>query len=159
MDYFMIYVYRVLCGQQEPNCRDMQAMTDERVRVCTAFAKRSSPLLHRLHTSADVVQTNCVPLHSRCCSTGKSLNDGNGVQLNMDGFCVCVHSDVLVKWFHYFRLRHFPKYMCGVIFEWIKEQPWYLEKKTFDIYRLTSSHWVSTYKKAYKESIQMLTSP
>lgn len=156
MDFFMIYVYKVLCGQQEPNCREMQNMTDERVHVCTSFAKQASPLLQKLHDSTVVVQTNYVPLHSRCCSTGKNLNSANGVQLNIDGFCVCLHAEVLQKWFHYFRLRHFPKYMCGIIFEWVKEQPWYVETKLFDIYRLTSSHWATTYKTMYRESIQRL---
>ncbi len=156
MDFFLSYVYKVLCAQQEPNSKEMQTMTDERVRVCAAFAKKASPHLMRLHDSTLVIQSNSVPLYARCCSTGRALNNSNGVQLNMDGFCVCVHSDILEKWFHYFRLRHFPRYMCGQIFEWIKTQPWYLENQTFDIYRLTASHWAHTYKKMYRESVQSL---
>lgn len=158
MDFFMVYVYKVLCAQQEPNSKEMQAMTDERVRVCSAFARKSSPHLMRLHESTKVVQRNSVPLHSRCCSSGRTLNNATGVQLDMDGFTVCVHSDILQKWFNYFRLRHFPKYMCGLVFEWVKEQAWYLENQNFDIYRLTTSHWATTYKKMYKESIQSLMS-
>ena len=154
----MVYVYKLLTAQQEPNSRELQSMTTERVRVCAAFAQKASPLLMRLHESTTITQSNCIPLHSRCCATGKALNSANGVQLNMDGFCVCVHVQVLEKWFNYFRLRHFPKYMCGLIFEWVKEQPWYLENQNFDIYRLTTSHWVSTYKKMYKESVQSLMS-
>ena len=154
----MVYVYKVLCAQQEPNCKEMQAMTQERVRVCAAFAKKASPHLMRLHDSTTVIQRNSVPLHSRCCSSGRVLNNANGVQLAMDDISVCVHSDILELWFHYFRLRHFPKYMVGIIFEWVKKQPWYLESQNFDIYRLTASHWCSTYKKMYKESIQILMS-
>ena len=154
----MLYVYKVLTAQLEPNSKDMQIMTDERVRVCAAFAKKSSPHLLRLHSTSEVKQTNIVPLHSRCCSTGRSLNNENGVQLILDGFCVCVHIDILKKWFHYFRLRHFPRYMCGLILEWVKKQPWYLENQQFDIYRISSSHWASTYKKMYTESIQNLMS-
>ena len=158
MDYFLVYVYKVLCAQQEPNSKEMQTMTEQRVKICAAFAKKSSPHLMRLHDSTMVIQHNNVPLHSRCCSTGRTLNNANGVQLELDGFSVCVHSDILEKWFHYFRLRHFPKYMCGLIFEWVKEQPWYLESENFDIYRLTTSHWATTYKKMYKESVQSLSS-
>lgn len=158
MDFFLIYVYKVLCAQQEPNCKEMQAMTAERVRVCSSFAKKSSPHLMQLHESTTVTQSNSVPLHSRCCSTGRVLNNTNGAQIDMDGVCVCVHSDVLIKWFHYFRLRNFPKYMCGLIFEWVKQQPWYLESQNFDIYRLTSSHWNCTYKKMYTKSVQILMS-
>jgi hypothetical protein len=158
MDFFMVYVYKMLTAQQEPNSKEMQAMTQERVRVCAAFAKKASPHLMRLHESTSVTQSNSVPLHSRCCSTGRVLNSANGVQLDMDGFSVCVHSEVLEKWFHYFRLRHFPKYMCGLIFEWVKEQPWYLESQEFNIYRLATSHWAATYKKIYKESVQSLMS-
>jgi len=158
MDFFMVYVYKILTNQQEPNSKDMQSMTNNRVRVCAAFAKKASSHLMRLHESQTVVQTNSVPLHSRCCSTGRALNNANGVQLNMDGFCVCVHADTLQKWFNYFRLRHFPRYMCGLIFEWVKKQPWYLENQNFDIYRLTTSHWATTYKKMYTESLQILMS-
>ena len=156
MDFFLVYCYKLLTAQQEPNSKEMQALTEERVRVCAAFAKKSSPHLMRLHDSTLVTQTNAVPLHSRCCATGKALNSANGAQLIMDDFCVCVHSDVLEKWFHYFRLRHFPKYICGLIFTWIKEQPWFIENQNFDLYRLTTSHWSSTWKKIYKKSVQSL---
>ena len=155
MDFFIVYVYKVLCGQPEPNTKEMQAMTDERVSVCVNFAKKSSPHLLSLHHCTEVVQINEVPILSHCCSTGKRLND-DGVQLKMGELLVCLHRDVAVKWFHYYRLRHFPKFMCGLIYEWVKSQPWYFEEKVFDIYRLQNSHWVSTYKKMYAESVQSL---
>ena len=128
----MVYVYKVLCAQQEPNCKEMQAMTQERVRVCTTFAKKASPHLMQLHDSTTVIQRNSVPLHSRCCSTGRVLNSANGVQLEMDDLSVCVHSDVLEKWFHYFRLRHFPKYMVGIIWEWVKGHAGHPENERAD---------------------------
>ena len=61
MDFFMTYVYRVLCGLPEPHSREMQAMTDERVRVCLNY-KMSSPILMHLHKSLTVKQLNSIPL-------------------------------------------------------------------------------------------------
>jgi hypothetical protein len=155
MDFFVVYVYKVLCGQPEPNTKEMQTMTDERVSACVNFAKKSSPHLLTLHHCTKVIQINSVPLLSHCCSTGKRLNE-DGVQLIMGDSHVCLHRDIAAKWFHYYRLRHFPKFMCGLILEWIKDQPWYFENKVFDVYRLLNSHWVDTYKRMYAESLQIL---
>lgn len=154
MDFFIVYVYKVLCGQPEPNTKEMQTMTDERVSACVKFAKKSSSYLLVLHDCTNVQQINSVPLFSHCCSSGRRLNDG--VQLIMGDTHVCLHRDVAKKWFHYYRLRHFPKFVCGLILEWIKIQPWYFENKVFDIYRLLNSHWPDTYKKMYRESLQIL---
>ena len=156
MDFFISYVYKVICGQPEPNTKEMQEMTDERVRVCTEFSKKACPELKYLHNASDVTQINSVPLHSRCCSTKKLLNSMNGVQLVMGDVHVCVHADIAVKWFHYFRVRHFPRFMCGLIVEWLKEQPWYVSNEQFHSSRLMNSHWVNTYKRLYRESIQIL---
>ena len=156
MDFFMTYVYRVLCGLPEPHSREMQAMTDERVRVCLNYAKMSSPILMQLHKSLTVEQLNSIPLHSRCCSTGKQLTKGSGVQLILDDMHVCVDMCTLKEWFHYFRLRNFPLYMCGLIREWAIKQPWYIESAEFDQNRLIASHWVQTYKELYNESLQYL---
>ena len=41
MDFFISYVCKVIYGQPEPNSKEMQEMTDERVRVCTDFSKRA----------------------------------------------------------------------------------------------------------------------
>ena len=156
MDFFMTYVYRVLCGLPEPNSREMQAMTDERVRVCLKYARISSPILTYLHKTNTVTQLNSIPLHSRCCSTGKQLTKGSGVQLILDDTHVCVDMITLKEWFHYFRLRNFPQYMCGLIREWVIQQPWYIETAEFDHNRLLSSHWINTYKTMYNESLQYL---
>lgn len=156
MDFFMTYVCKVICGQPEPNSKEMQEMTDERVRMCTEFSKRACPELKHLHNANKVTQINSVPLHSRCCSTKKALNNMNGVQLIMDDIHVCVHADIAVKWYHYFRIRHFPMFMCGLIVEWLKEQPWYIMHGQFNSSRLMNSHWVNTYKRLYKESIHIL---
>ena len=156
MDFFISYVYKVICGQPEPNTKEMQEMTDERVRVCTHFSKRACPELKHLHNATNVTQINSVPLHSRCCSTKKVLNSMNGVQLVMDDVHICVHSDIAVKWYHYFRVRHFPRFMCGLIVQWLKEQPWYIPHEQVSSSRLLNSHWVNTYKRLYKESIQIL---
>ena len=157
IDFFIVYVFKVLCNLPEPNCKDMQAMTAERVRVCSEFAKRSSPLLMKLHRSEHVTQLNSVPENSRCAVTGVHLERNNGVQILSDTFHVCVHADVMNKWFHYFRLRHFPHYMCGLILEWVKRQPWYLHNRNIDISALSGSHWVHTYKRMYAESIAVLS--
>lgn len=156
MDFFITYIYKVVCGQPEPNTKELQAMTNERVKVCAAFMEKSCPELLYIHNSTEVTQINSVPLHSRCCSTGKLLDSTNGVQLIMKDLHVCVHSDIAVKWHHYYKLRHFPKYMCGLVLEWLKEQPWYMHGKIFNISRLMNSHWLNTYKTMYRESIQNL---
>ncbi len=155
IDFFIVYVFKVLCNLPEPNNKDMQAMTAERVRVCAAFAKKSSDILMRLHRSENVTQINSVPENARCCVTGVPLE--TGVQLIGDDFHVCLHVDVMQKWFHYFRLRHFPLYMCGLIRDWIKRQPWYVHTHNIDISQLTGSHWVHTYKRMYAESVAALT--
>jgi len=154
MDFFITYVYKVLCGQPEPNTKELQTMTNERVSICGEFVNKSCPELMYIHNSTKVTQTNSVPLHSRCCSTKKILNSCNGVQLVTDDIHVCVHRSVAVQWYHYYRLRHFPKFICGLVLEWLKAQPWYLHGQTFNISRLINSHWVNTYKIMYKESIQ-----
>lgn len=150
-------MYRVLCGLPEPNSKEMQAMTDERVRVCLKYAESSSPVLSHLHKTNTVEQINTIPLHSRCCVTGKQLDNGSGVQLIMQDLHVCVSMDTMKEWFHYFRLRHFPKYVCGLIREWVVKQPWYVQTREFDQNRLIASHWTKTYKKMYNESVQYLT--
>ena len=158
MDFFIVYVYKVLCDLPEPNSKEFQAMTDERVRVCSAFAKRSSPLLMKLHRCNEVRQINSVPEHSRCAVMGVQLNRHSGVQLVSEDFHICLSTPIMQKWFHYFRLRHFPRYMCGLVLEWLKREPWFSHHRTFDPSRLLSSHWVHTYKKMYKESITALSS-
>lgn len=155
IDFFIVYIYKVLCDLPEPNNKDMQAMTSERVRACTLFAKKSSPILLKLHRSKCVTQVNSVPENSRCCVTGVLL-EGAGVQLIGEEFHVCVHTEIVHKWFHYFRLRHFPQYMCGIVREWIKRQPWYVHTHNVDISHLTGSHWVHTYKRMYTESLVAL---
>ena len=152
----MTYVYKVVCGQPEPNTKELQAMTNERVKICTAFVEKSCPELMYIHNSLSVSQINSVPMQSRCCSTGKRLDSSNGVQLMTNDLHICVHVDVAQKWYHYFRLRHFPRYMCGLVLEWLKEQPWYMHGETFNASRLMNSHWTNTYKIMYKESIQYL---
>ena len=156
MDFFMTYVYKVLSGQPEPNTKELQAMTNERVKVCSEFMQKSCPELMYVHNSTSVTQINSVPIHARCCSTGKALDSTNGVQLVMKDIHVCVHIDIAVQWYHYYRLRHFPKFMCGLVLEWLKEQPWYMYNKNFDSSRLLNSHWVKSYKFMYNESIQNL---
>jgi hypothetical protein len=156
MDFFILYIYKVICGQPEPNTKELQAMTNERVKICSGFMKKSCPELLYIHNSTGVTQINSVPLHSRCCSTGKVIDSNNGVQLITKDLHVSVLRDVAVKWYHYYRLRHFPKYMCGVVLDWLKQQPWYLHGETFTMSRLMNSHWVITYKTMYKESIQNL---
>lgn len=154
----MLYVYKVLCELPEPNSKEFQAMTSERARVCSEYAKRSSPLLMKLHRSSEVRQINGVPENSRCAVTGVPLNRHSGVQLISDEFHICVDAQVMHKWFHYFRLRHFPMYVCGLVLEWLKRQPWFVHHHTFDPSRLMTSHWVHTYKKMYKESVTALSS-
>lgn len=157
MDFFIGYVYRVLSGlSKSSNCKEMQSMTDERARVCLEYAQKSPPALMHLHKTVNVRQINCVPLHSRCCCTGKELSCSSGVQLILDDVHVCVSLDVLQEWFHYFRLRHFPEYMCGLIQEWVMVQPWYIKTSELDHHKLLQSHWASTYKKMYNESLQYL---
>lgn len=156
MDFFVTYIYKVLCGQPEPNTKELQNMTNERVKVCGNFMENSCPELMYIHNSSYVKQMNSVPLNSRCCSSGKALVSTNGVQIITNDVHLCVHTDVAVKWFHYYRLRHFPKFMCGLVLKWLKEQPWYLHGETFSASRLLNSHWVNTYKIMYKESIQSL---
>ncbi len=156
MDFFITYVYKVICGQPEPNTKEFQAMTNERVKVCGKFMENSCPQLMYIHNSSHVRQVNAVPLYSRCCSTGKMLDNKNGVQIITGDVHMCIHADIAVKWFHYYRLRHFPKFICGLVLQWLKEQPWYLHGETFNISRLMNSHWSNTYKLMYKESIQNL---
>lgn len=157
MDFFMLYVYRVLCDLPEPNSKEFQAMTADRVRVCAEFAKRSSPLLMRLHNSTSVTQINSLPEHSRCAVTGVALGRHAGAQLVSDDFHVCLSSETLTQWFHYFRLRHFPRFVCGLVFEWLQKQPWYVHARTFEISRLMNSHWTHTYKTMYKDSVRALS--
>lgn len=152
----MNYVYRALCKLPEPSSREMQAMTDERVRVCLRYAKASDPILMHLHNSLNVEQINSIPLHSRCCFTGEMLEKGTGVQLILDDAHVCVSMETLKDWFHYYRLRHFPLFMCGLIRQWCKTQPWYIENGEFDENRLIHSHWAKTYKQMYSDSVQHL---
>lgn len=156
MDFFLTYIYKVICGQPEPNTKEFQGMTDERVKICSAFMENSCPELLYIHNSTNVRQLTSVPLHSRCCSSGKLLDSKNGVQIITNDVHLCVHIDVAVKWFHYYRLRHFPKFMCGVVLEWLKEQPWYLHGENFNVGRLLNSHWANTYKIMYRESVQNL---
>lgn len=156
MDFFISYVFKVICGQPEPNSKEFQSMTAERVKICKAFMEKSCPDLIHIHRATTITQMNSVPNQSRCCSSGKPVDSKNGVQLITDDAHLCVHSTVAMKWHHYFRLRHFPKFICGLVLAWLKEQPWYLHGETFDISRLMSSHWVNTYKTMYRESIQYL---
>jgi len=152
----MTYVYRHLCGQTEANSKEMQAMTDERVRVCLNYANISSPILMHLHKTNTVEQINSIPLHSRCCCTGKKLDRGSGVQLIMDDMHVCVDIEIMKEWFHYFRLRNFPLYITGLVRQWAIAQPWYVASLEFDQNRLITSHWTKTYKQMYSESLQYL---
>ena len=76
MDFFIVYVYKVLCGQPEPNTKEMQAMTDERVRVCVKFAKKSSPHLLTLHSCTEVIQINKVPILSPAAQTQRAHSTG-----------------------------------------------------------------------------------
>jgi len=156
MDFFIIYLYKVVSGQPEPNSKEMQAMANERVKVCLKFMEKSSPELLSIHNAMSITQVNSVPRHSRCCSTGKILDSQNGVQIIADGLHVCVHSDVAIKWYHYYRLRHFPRFLCGLLLNWLKVQPWYVLGETFNISRIMNSHWSNTYKVMYRESIQYL---
>lgn len=156
IDFFINYVFKVLCGLPEPSSKDMQDMTKERVQACTGFAQRSSPLLMKLHRAEHVVQLSSVPEQSRCAVTGVALTRQTGVQLMCKEFHICVHTDIMNKWFHYFRLRYFPKYMCGLILDWIKCQPWHMHDRNLDISHLMNSHWVHTYKRMYAESLTVL---
>ena len=156
MDFFITYVYKVLCGQPEPNTKELQTMTNERVSICSEFMNKSCPELLYIHNAKEVTQINSVPLQSRCCSTHKLLDSSNGVQLITGDIHICVHRNVAVQWYHYYRIRHFPKFICGLVLEWLKVQPWYLHEQTFHVSRLLNSHWANTYKIMYKESIQRL---
>ena len=133
-------------------------MTKERARVCSDFAKKSSPLLLKLHECASVIQVNNVPENSRCAVTGVQLTRFSGAQLVTENMHICLDTSVMYKWFHYFRLRHFPRYMCGLILDWLKCQPWFVHTRTLDSTRLITSHWVHTYKKMYSESVIALSS-
>lgn len=156
MDFFISYVYRALCGQSELISKEMQAMTDERVRVCLKYAQQSSPILMKLHSTNTVEQLNSIPIHSRCCCTGKKLEAGSGVQLILDDIHVCIGTDIMKEWFHYFRLRNFPLYITGLVRKWAIQQPWYVATLDLDQNRLIASHWTKTYKQMYSESVQYL---
>lgn len=155
MNFLIAHCFKKLCGISSSS-KQLDKNTQERVNACAAFANKSSPLLMHLHNSISITQINSVPMGSRCAVTGKQLNASNGVQLIMDKAHLCLHNDVMMKWFHYYRIRHFPDYVCGIIRQWVKEQPWFIINKDIDLSRLMSSHWPNTVSRMYKESMHQI---
>jgi len=133
----------------------MDAFAEERVQICAGYMKKTSPLLQLLHDSTDVTQLNSVPRGSRCAVTQQELH--NGIQIITDKIHVCLHENIAQQWFHYFRIRHFPEYLCGVMRQWIKAQPWFAFQEHIDATTFINSHWIHTAEKMYQESKRILT--
>lgn len=157
MQFVIIYAFKTICGLPAAS-KQMDKMTADRVKACAAYAKKESSVLMKIHHSDHITQLNSVPEGSRCAVTGKHLDYTNGVQLVMKDAHICIHTNKMQQWFHYFRIRHFPQYISGLIREWITKQPWYFMNKNIKLSQLTSSHWPDTILNMYKESMEAIKS-
>jgi len=132
--------------------KHMVKWTSLRAHLCAQFAKKMPPVFRDFHNSDVVQQINGVPENSVCVLNGDVIQ--TGVQLKFNGRHICLKSSGL--WYHYFRVRHFPEFLCGLIRNWCLQQPWYTPSYT-TLSHISNSHWAHTAEQMWLDSSRAIT--
>ena len=138
--------------------KTLSVITEKRAQMCAAVAKVSSPLTMHIHNSTFVEQLIGTPNNSTCAVTQKRLHMKYGIQLKYDDAHVCVHPEVAELLYHYFTIRHFPRFMCGRVRAWLQTQPWFVGYIDADAQKQTRSHWEPIMRREFETSMAFLKS-
>ena len=153
-DYYelLVYCYETLWGRS--NSKVHPPFTQLRVDICSRIHKKMPEVFQDFHNSRHVEQINGVPENSFCAGCQQPVEQG--IQLKFNNRHICLHTNELNIWYHYFRLRHFPEYICGLIHAWTQEQQWYQNQEEPTLGYITNSHWQRTIQHLWEESTQQL---
>ena len=112
---------------KKPTATLSEWRASERACLCASVCNSFPPVFRDFHKSCGVQQINGVPEGSSCVVSGELLNDG--MQLKFNNRHVCIHATHYNVWYHYFRVRHFPNYVCNNVYgtngaELLAEKMW-----------------------------------
>jgi len=132
----------------------MNQFTKLRASTCAKVAQKMPPVFRDFHAATTVQQINGVPENSVCTVDGDIIQSfQTGVQLKFKNRHICLKSSGL--WYHYFRIRHFPQLLCGLIRDWSIQQPWYTPMNT-TLLHITNSHWIHTAEQMWHDSFAIV---
>lgn len=138
--------------------KTLSVITDRRAKMCAEVANVASPLIMHIHNSINVEHSVGTPDNTVCAVTQKRLHNKHGVQLKYDHAHICVHPDVAELMYHYFCIRHFPRYMCGRVRDWLQLQPWFVGYIDADAQKITRAHWEPIMHREFNTSMAYLQS-
>jgi hypothetical protein len=146
------------CACSPTTYKTLSVITDQRAKMCAKVANVASPLTMHIHNSTNVEQFIGTPDNAVCIVTQQRLHNKYGVQLKYDNVHVCVHPDVAEIMYHYFCIRHFPRYMCGRVREWLQMQPWFAGYIDAKAQKITRAHWEPRMQREFNTSMAYLES-
>lgn len=131
--------------------RGIPTITHTRARLCAAVTAVMPPIFGEFHNSLAVEQISSVPEGALCVVDNTVIQ--NGVQLKFGERHICLHNMYQPLWYHYFRLRHFPQLVLGMVSAWILTRTGAIKT----IQRDAVAQWSGTVYRMWRQSVESLT--
>jgi hypothetical protein len=166
VDVLLQWCVRQACVDVVASLRSIPTITHTRARLCAVMTALMPPIFGEFHNALTVEQISGVPEGARCVVDKTVIH--NGVQLKFGERHVCLHNMYQPLWYHYFRLRHFPQLILGIVSAWMQTPPTRATRaptrappRTQDTIKTMQkhavAHWSNVVYRMWQQSVESLT--